>query len=411
MISRAQEWRLRRRRTATLVKASWKAIARKRWGPEEVEGLMRLTWVKSGTQSEYNNPRRTTWLAFQKLFGASVSEQVRWPVTADYLESVGVPRSIARLATDEVGIVGLRPSWWPEVEPWIRRNWRSVRGIVVDAAVLPAGDLPRVRLAERIGRLPKIPLSGDESRGAHPREVLTPLIACLDRGNRFPIVNYARRNFLKALQIGDWEFHDQVKALLALVPWRAVQLDSGVDVDDWTLDSNPKWCEEARSRIRRATSGFRRANLQRLADETIEVRTSSQRRSYRSAHRRLTNALQELLGDRAKRPWKSDPQFDVLVHPEKPGGFYVLIEVKPDLANRESLRLAIGQLFEYRHELDKHAQKNLKLAVVCGPRPPDSALELLIALGIDVAWFVDEEFVKLEGVGRSLRWLGGELAD
>ena len=166
-------WRKRRRRTARLVQAVWKIVHRTKWGPGELESVMRLTWVKSGTRAgekHYNNPKRLTWWSFERLFGAQIDPSLRWPVSADTLMRAGVPGPVAKIAADECGMVGLRTAWWGEEGPWIDRNWGTIRRTVTDATRLPKGDKPRVDLARRIHRLPRIPFAGDESRGAHPRE-------------------------------------------------------------------------------------------------------------------------------------------------------------------------------------------------------------------------------------------------
>jgi hypothetical protein len=81
----------------------------------------------------------------------------------------------------------------------------------------------------------------------------------------------------------------------------------------------------------------------------------------------------------------------------------LLLEVKPE-PDTGSIRIAIGQLFDYRHRLGRPAGVDLALVTV---RTPASVyLKLLESLRISVLWFADEGCHQLHGTGLVAKALG-----
>jgi hypothetical protein len=124
---------------------------------------------------------------------------------------------------------------------------------------------------------------------------------------------------------------------------------------------------------------------------------------YRSRHRKITNALcgrfvalQPTQGQRSKN------EYDVLLRNYDGAGRDLLIEVKPD-PDSGSLRIAIGQLYDYRRFLRNAADTDL--AVLTIGKPNRSYLELLLDLGITSLWFEEESCRRLHGAGTAWRSL------
>jgi hypothetical protein len=78
----------------------------------------------------------------------------------------------------------------------------------------------------------------------------------------------------------------------------------------------------------------------------------------------------------------------------------LLVEAKPD-ADKGSIRIAIGQLFDYaRH---RARQPATDLAVLTIPSPAPDYVELLNDLGITAMWFGDETCTRIAG-GQGKAW-------
>ena len=83
-----------------------------------------------------------------------------------------------------------------------------------------------------------------------------------------------------------------------------------------------------------------------------------------------------------------------------------MIEAKPD-PDRGSLRIAIGQLLDYRRFLPHQAGTDL--AVLTITPPPKEYMELLQDLQITVLWFADPHCGALSGDGKAWKALKARI--
>ena len=72
----------------------------------------------------------------------------------------------------------------------------------------------------------------------------------------------------------------------------------------------------------------------------------------------------------------------------------LLIEVKSSI-ERAHLRLAVGQLFDYRRKLGRAAATDIGILLPEKPKTDDIAF--LNYLGIKLFWFSNHTFLKIEG--------------
>jgi hypothetical protein len=97
----------------------------------------------------------------------------------------------------------------------------------------------------------------------------------------------------------------------------------------------------------------------------------------------------------------SNNRYDVLIRGYDGGGRDLLVEAKPD-PNKGSIRIAIGQLYDYRRFLKNRAATDL--AVLTIGRPDQSYVDLLVSdRGITALWFENETCKNLSGEGRAWR--------
>jgi hypothetical protein len=113
----------------------------------------------------------------------------------------------------------------------------------------------------------------------------------------------------------------------------------------------------------------------------------------------MTNRLKELFKSlEPKRGTAADCLQDVLLKNYDANGRDLLVEVKPD-PDKGSVRIAIGQLFDYRRFLPKQAATDLGVLTIS--RPPTRYIDLLTELQITALWFVDDGLKNLAGEGRA----------
>jgi len=124
--------------------------------------------------------------------------------------------------------------------------------------------------------------------------------------------------------------------------------------------------------------------------------------NYRRLHNKMTNAFGQRF--RALEPEQgqmSNNRYDVLIRGYDGGGRDLLVEAKPD-PNKGSIRIAIGQLYDYRRFLKNRAATDL--AVLTIGRPDQSYVDLLVSdRGITALWFENETCKNLSGEGRAWR--------
>ena len=83
-----------------------------------------------------------------------------------------------------------------------------------------------------------------------------------------------------------------------------------------------------------------------------------------------------------------------------------MIEAKPD-PDRGSLRIAIGQLLDYRRFLPHQAGTDLAILTIT--RPSNEYMELIHDLQITALWFADSACKALSGDGKAWKALNARL--
>jgi hypothetical protein len=156
-----------------------------------------------------------------------------------------------------------------------------------------------------------------------------------------------------------------------------------------------------------APVGSKGKELSHFDDEERTAILKGQELVYRQRHNTMTNALGTLLpafamtqGDR------QECRFDLLISNYDAGGRDLLIEAKPD-PDRGSLRIAIGQLLDYRRFLPHPAGTDL--AVLTITPPPKEYMEFLHDLQITVQWFADPHCGALSGDGKAWKALKARI--
>jgi hypothetical protein len=130
------------------------------------------------------------------------------------------------------------------------------------------------------------------------------------------------------------------------------------------------------------------------ADDVEVVREAGTGR-MRQIHNRMTNAFRHLTAEyELKEGTSPDARFDILVLDYDHDGRDLLVEVKSS-SERGELRLAVGQLLDYRRHVRRPQMTDM--AVLTPSRPRRDARKFLQDVGVKVLWFEDKSLGALAG--------------
>jgi hypothetical protein len=188
LITMADNWSERERQTNRLVRAvaAW-LLAQKRISPDQVFGLVKLTWITASHVNEGTYVKRVKIPALGQVFGRDYSKNSLAEVAKDVAKQIGHAR-VEVLVLHETGFTNIYNAYRNSSSDWIRAHFRRVLPLIKSAYHL-GSDAQGRSLAERIDNLPQIS-KPDQTLGAMPpANLLTPLMFALDGRIRFPILN------------------------------------------------------------------------------------------------------------------------------------------------------------------------------------------------------------------------------
>jgi hypothetical protein len=127
--------------------------------------------------------------------------------------------------------------------------------------------------------------------------------------------------------------------------------------------------------------------------------TKSQTIKYRNRRNKMTDRLKDLFANYVlKQGTSSYCHYDVLIKDYDHNGRDLLVEVKPD-PDRGAIRIAVGQLLDYRCHLPNRLATDLAILTIT--RPPQPYSGFLFDLQITILWFTNETCRDLKGDGKS----------
>jgi hypothetical protein len=385
------QWYETEKNTATLLRTVLASRGANTLKGDDIWNLVRLCWITAGP----NYWKKANIPALGGLFKREI--EIREDLVST-IDSAGLPKEVEMAARQPTGFVNFRNVWRESSLKWCWKHTTTLRSIVQEASRLkPQNRKSRLALAARLEKLPHIASPADAAE-VSPVVLLTPLIACLDPSRCFPVINgrEAVHRLLTSLGVASSSPAVQVKGMINLIGHFGLSDAFMIDVlaDDIT-ELGPKL-----SKLRGETNELSEGTALPDYDEAErDAVIKSGTVHYRSRHNKMTKRLKQLCkGLELKAGTKVNCRYDVLVKNYDAGGRDLLMEVKPD-PEKGALRIAIGQLFDYRRFLPKQAATDL--AVLTITRPPNQYVELLNELQITAAWFIDESLKKLGGAGSA----------
>lgn len=381
-----REHRLHGLRTANLVKACYQAKCKNgQLTPEKIHALCQLTWWGIHWQ-------KTKLPALWTLWGKR--SELPYLDSPSELKEYSFPPSILTLAALDTGIVNFYRVYRNSSLKWIRRNFRSLAPLVHKAAQLRDDDEAR-ELAEAVDELPHIPKPSRKPGKMSPTSLLTPLFCCLDPRSKFPLVNKNENvvSLHRKLGITSFSLLDQFNTLVRLIGQYGIR-------DAFMLDAvskrlSKKALPKAEDSIVALEKKADRA-LDQKDDADVSVIVSTRSRKAVRLHNSMTNRLTRLCNRARLKIYEGvEPyRYDALVKNYDGNGKDLLIEAK-NSTSRSQLRLAVGQLLDYRRGLRRRAVTDL--AVLLPEKPSRDSLSFLADVGVHVLWFTDEKLTTIAG--------------
>jgi hypothetical protein len=368
--------------TAGLVKECYSLrLKKKRMTPEKLHALCQLTWGKG-------NKLRPLWTLWEK------SGEV--PILSDYskLKDYGFPQKIVNYMQYDIGIVNFYAAYHNSSYIWIKRNFKTLSPMVHKAATLKNDDEAR-ELIETIQKLPGIPKPIKRSSKISATSLLTPLFCCLDPRMRFPIINKAEHviNLHTKLGISGFTTIDKFNTLTRLIDQYGIKNAFMLDVA-----SNKISRMRITGVVGEMVTMIKKSDklLDEKDDSDINVIIKTRSRKAVRLHNSMTNKLVKLCVQFGYKVHEGiEPnKFDALIKNYDGNGKDLLVEAKSSI-NRSHLRLAVGQLFDYRRGLRRRVATDL--AVLLPANPGNDNIAYLRDVGVYILWFNNLKLNKILG--------------
>ncbi len=365
---------------------------------EDMWALLKLAWISKGkkngkTSFHYEKIRES---ALSTLFGDK-----------------NLPPRVATAAKQPTGHVNAYGAYRKSLRGWCRKNAEPLRSIIEGAKRLGPNDGDRLDLASRIADLPRVP-TPKSKRTKPASDFITPLVAYIDPKCRFPMINGAKglKQKLAGLRLTNRGLREQVEGLMGLILQfglrDAFEVDTMTEAEINQIGSLTSKRKVPARVIAASPNRGRGTPLPLLDDAERKAVQKSAKITYRSRHKKMTNRLRELLpGLTLSQGADPDCRYDALITNYNGNGRDLLVEAKPD-PDKGSIRIAIGQLFDYRRFLPNQAATDLVILTI--PPPTQSHIELMLDLQIAALWFGDEGCRIISGKGRAWSALKTHLA-
>jgi hypothetical protein len=370
--------------TASFIKQCYK-LKCKQLTPEKLYALCQLTWW---SPANYYTPAKLQ--ALWTLW--NIRDEIPKVKNIINLKEYGFPKIITNYEIENIGIVNFYKAYRIIAYKWIKDNFDNLNILTKKAACLESDD-DALFIIKSIETLPYIPKPNNKT-GASPSEnMLTPLFACLDPRLRFPIINKA--DHVKVLHgklgITKLTLTDKYLTLVNLINQMGIKdcmmLDSVSDhIARMPIKKMPK--EPLKPGIE-SPLGIKDAG-------DIEVLLNNRKIIFTHLHNKMTNKLKELcqynnykVTEGTKEPYK----YDALIHNFNSKGRDLLIEVKSS-SERACIRLAVGQLFDYRRSLIRRAVTDLSILLPEKPKKPE--MDFLNYIGVNILWFKDNKMTMIQ---------------
>jgi hypothetical protein len=374
----------RKLRTANLVQyCYWQYCSGRKLTPNKLHSLCRLTWFDDYWQT---NILPAQWILLGKK--TEIPELLK----PDELKNYGFPQNIISLVDEGTGFTNFYHVYRNSSAQWIKKNFSRISPLVHSVAKLET-DYDARDIIEVIDELPGIPRPNDRKVKSNPSNLLTPLFSCLDPRIRFPVINQAEHVKIlhRKLGISNESLPDKFDTLIGLINQHGIK-------DTLMLDTcSGKVTKIATKYISISHTKKEKPVTRPLSfkdDSDVETIIKSSNRKLTRLHNKMTNRLLSLCYKAGYKVLEGNEhnKYDACILNYNNKKRDLLIEVKSSTI-RSHLRLAVGQLFDYRIKLKRKAVTDV--AVLLPMKPDHDTYYFLNYIGINVLWFRNS---KLSGI-------------
>jgi len=395
----AEQWASRIRDTNALVRALAGYILRKRSvSPDQLYGLCKLTWITESFLGDAPAYIRSTKIPalgdiFNEDFDGFTLDEV-----AKKIARITRSEKIRILVLQHSGFTNLYKSYRNSSRGWIAKNHKALLPLF-RAAYRLESDKSGLAIIRQVEKLPGIPKAKNASNKMQAAYLLTPVLASLDRRQRFPLINGNQgvQSVLRALKVREASLSDKYEAMVRMYGQGGICDSADLDQVGSSLVHFLSIGGTTANRTLLAKQPTSGASL-KLKDEA-DVKTVRRAGSITQTrkHNAMTNHLLEALANWTVAEGDSKAaMFDALVTNYDLQGNDLLIEVKSTCEDGD-VRMAIGQLYSYSHRLG--VDKKRHLALLLPIKPALHVCELLAWRRIGLLWFSG---TQLQTVDRTL---------
>jgi len=386
----SEKWENRQRRTNELIRFCTEYLAQKgNITAKNIYGLCRLTWITSSYDEKNTSYIKSTKIpALSDIFEKDYSTFPMEIISKDISEITEKPLSeVRKLIEEDTGFTNFYKAYRNSSLEWIEQNQTNISNIVKKGYNLESDEDAR-ELIILIDKLPKIHKPTNDDKGkTSPERLLTPLIFSLDKRLRFPIINGSKQviSLLRKLDVKNSSLLEQFDQLIKIIGQGGVK--DAADLDQIGEDL-PDFIEIPTSLPKKKKLSFlpvnEDTNLSVKDEEDYEILTKSLNIKAKKIHNKLTNKFKENIKNYTLLEGCSkENMFDILVknYDQKND---LLIEVKSSIEIPD-VRMAVGQLMDYRRQLEKFDKTHC--AVLLPQEPTDHVINFLNSVNIGLLWY------------------------
>lgn len=335
---------------------------------EQIFALSQLTWYDKG---------------ISKLRALNTIYKKNYDDISDFLKDNEISDQTKEYISQNTGYTNLYPVYRNSSFKWIQENLPTVQNIIELALDERINDKSRLRIASLIDRLPGISKPNSKIGKMSPASLLSPLIICLDKENRFPIINKASAvvDLYRKLKISNLSVPEQVRELLKILDNIDINNAFELDVMSRTVINMVTPVYQKKKIEREQVNEIGRGLLDK-DDDDVEYFVKTRKIKLIRLHNAMTNKLRDFCQEKNINVIEgTSVKYDAIIEKYN-GKDNLLIEVKSSNTSSD-VRLGIGQLFDYKHMLQ---DENIHLALYVPEKPERRYIDLLKKLGIVLMW-------------------------
>jgi len=396
--SKKKSWYESEKNTAALLQAVVSARRGKPLSGDDIWYLLRLTWYTRSADHVYWKKLKVPALCHLFPKNRSVGMPSRDAKLKEVLDGMLLPTRVAEAAAKSTGNIGLYKAYWNSSKTWCNHHVAELREIIREAVHLHANDRSRWALAAKIDSLPRVPNpSGTQHK--YPGDILTPLVAFLDPHSRFPMINQRKevQALLRGWRLAGRNLEEQVRGMTGVIGRYGISDAFMLDVlADKLKKIAPRLNVPIPVKVVAPSPGSALPDFDTSEREYLRKAATIR---YRQRHNKMMERLKQILiGFKLTQGTNSDCRWDLLVERYEQTGRDLLLELKPD-PEKAAIRIAIGQLFDYRRFVVHPAITDIAVLTIGAPHK--LYRQLLSDLNVSCVWFKDEGCRALDGEGSA----------